>query len=198
MKNGDGLNDTERRCWRHIAMHVATTGMFPGAQTLARLLGGAVSTAGWYRQRLVDKGYLGREGYGNSTVWRILIWPDGIAEKTVAVRVDGDPRKNAVPSPDDIKTMLRLRAEQGLSPREIAAKLGCPRYRVERALGLRQPVSKPRPAQPTKRRPCMTCGSTFTSEGPHNRVCTPCKGTRAWRDGNDFSHPAAQARGARA
>ena len=26
-----------------------------------------------------------------------------------------------------------------------------------------------------KRRPCMCCGTTFTSEGPHNRLCAHCR-----------------------
>lgn len=26
-----------------------------------------------------------------------------------------------------------------------------------------------------KRRACLTCGSEFTSEGPHNRMCAPCR-----------------------
>ena len=28
-----------------------------------------------------------------------------------------------------------------------------------------------------KRRPCITCGKPFLSEGPHHRMCAPC---RAW------------------
>jgi len=26
-----------------------------------------------------------------------------------------------------------------------------------------------------KDRPCITCGRTFTSEGPHNRMCNECR-----------------------
>ena len=26
-----------------------------------------------------------------------------------------------------------------------------------------------------KMRPCLRCGSTFKSEGPHNRMCDPCR-----------------------
>jgi hypothetical protein len=25
-------------------------------------------------------------------------------------------------------------------------------------------------------RPCLCCGTTFASEGPHNRLCDPCRG----------------------
>lgn len=27
-----------------------------------------------------------------------------------------------------------------------------------------------------KTRACMCCGVSFTSEGPHNRLCNPCRG----------------------
>lgn len=26
-----------------------------------------------------------------------------------------------------------------------------------------------------KSRSCLTCGATFISEGPHNRMCSPCR-----------------------
>lgn len=26
-----------------------------------------------------------------------------------------------------------------------------------------------------RRRPCLCCGKTFLSKGPHNRLCTPCR-----------------------
>ncbi|KHQ50315.1 hypothetical protein [Mameliella alba] len=27
----------------------------------------------------------------------------------------------------------------------------------------------------SKVRPCLSCGTRFASEGPHNRLCTPCR-----------------------
>jgi hypothetical protein len=27
----------------------------------------------------------------------------------------------------------------------------------------------------SKVRPCLTCGAPFPSEGPHNRMCGPCR-----------------------
>lgn len=26
-----------------------------------------------------------------------------------------------------------------------------------------------------RQRPCLCCGQTFASEGPHNRLCDPCR-----------------------
>ncbi len=39
------------------------------------------------------------------------------------------------------------------------------------------------PSNPTKPRRCLTCGSDFPSEGPHNRICRKCKSSKLWRDG---------------
>jgi len=30
---------------------------------------------------------------------------------------------------------------------------------------------------------CLMCGSDFSSDGTHNRVCKRCKSTQAWREG---------------
>ncbi len=35
-----------------------------------------------------------------------------------------------------------------------------------------------------KTRKCLMCGSEFTSEHVGNRVCQSCKGTAAWREGD--------------
>lgn len=40
--------------------------------------------------------------------------------------------------------------------------------------------SKPGDAQ---HRRCLMCGAPFSSEGSHNRICKKCKGSQAWRDG---------------
>tara|TARA_R100000789_G_scaffold64101_1_gene60698 strand:- start:791 stop:1054 length:264 start_codon:yes stop_codon:yes gene_type:complete len=29
-------------------------------------------------------------------------------------------------------------------------------------------------------RPCLTCSKPFASEGPHNRMCTPCRNETVW------------------
>lgn len=39
--------------------------------------------------------------------------------------------------------------------------------------GGRPPRTAPPPGH--KVRPCMCCGKTFPSEGPHNRMCGPCR-----------------------
>lgn len=36
---------------------------------------------------------------------------------------------------------------------------------------------------------CLSCGNKFGSKDKKaNRVCDPCKSTRSWRNGNDFTH----------
>ena len=37
--------------------------------------------------------------------------------------------------------------------------------------------TRSRPKVATKPRDCMTCGSTFQSQGAHNRMCDPCRKT---------------------
>lgn len=72
----------------------------------------------------------------------------------------------------------------GHTQREIALALGvgvsaiCQARR--RHLGLEQKTRRPR--KPTTRRPCMTCGKRFASEGPHNRMRRDCR-----RRGDPFS-----------
>jgi len=35
---------------------------------------------------------------------------------------------------------------------------------------------------------CLKCRKPFMAEDrPGHRICTPCKGTREWKDGNDES-----------
>ena len=33
-----------------------------------------------------------------------------------------------------------------------------------------------------RRRSCLACRQGFDSDGPHERVCAPCKDTEEWRD----------------
>ena len=41
------------------------------------------------------------------------------------------------------------------------------------------PPGAPRRAARARRRPCLCCGAPFRSEGPHNRLCDPCRGEHA-------------------
>jgi tRNA(Ile2) C34 agmatinyltransferase TiaS len=41
---------------------------------------------------------------------------------------------------------------------------------------------KVEPLHPPKVRSCLRCGTRFRSEGPHNRMCKPCRG----RDASPF------------
>ena len=36
--------------------------------------------------------------------------------------------------------------------------------------------------RPARRRACLACGQGFASDGPHERICGPCKDTEEWRD----------------
>lgn len=38
-------------------------------------------------------------------------------------------------------------------------------------------------------RTCLKCQKPFDSEGPHNRVCNPCKNTASWSAGMDYQTP---------
>lgn len=36
-------------------------------------------------------------------------------------------------------------------------------------------------------RKCLCCGDQFSSHGPGNRICSPCKALDAWTSPNEFS-----------
>jgi len=36
---------------------------------------------------------------------------------------------------------------------------------------------------PARLRRCLLCGETFSSIGPHNRICKRCKSSQVWRQG---------------
>lgn len=36
-------------------------------------------------------------------------------------------------------------------------------------------------------RPCLACRAPFPSEGAHHRICDQCKGSKAWREGDEDS-----------
>lgn len=186
-KRAADLTDLQRLCWRHIALHVAKTGKFPSTKMLSFLLGRSLTNAAVLRTSLLRKGYLAKTGTNAVTAWRILIWPTGIAPREVTAPVESCPGKPGNPTPAEAERMLRLKNEGGMPVAAIARVTGYSIYRVEIALGIRRRESKPVYEAPPKRRPCMMCGCTFLSEGPHNRVCQTCKGTSRWRGGNDLS-----------
>lgn len=94
-----------------------------------------------------------------------------------------------------------LRAHPGSTAREIAAGLGVRAYNLKRRLDLMeiggQIVGEEResegggcsvrvyrlssrtagapPRRPRISRPCLCCGRSFDSEGPHNRLCPSCR-----------------------
>lgn len=46
------------------------------------------------------------------------------------------------------------------------------------------PHQRPQPqAGESGARACLKCRGSFLSEGPHNRICKPCKAGQAWREG---------------
>lgn len=77
-------------------------------------------------------------------------------------------------------TVLGYRMELGL--RRVAPRSNTRGDKVPHV------TSKPAPDVDTRaRRKCLGCGKRFMSDGPGNRVCSQCKHTSAWRDGNDYS-----------
>ena len=81
-------------------------------------------------------------------------------------------------SADDDAAILYLRRVEHLTWPQIAYMLGRAsgmavswRYRKLRA---RQELAKA-PPKVFRTRPCMRCGVNFASEGPHNRMCDPCR-----------------------
>ena len=47
--------------------------------------------------------------------------------------------------------------------------------------------------KPRRHRPCLTCGQTFLSDGPHNRMCPTCRG-RAGSLGPQWTEPSNEPR----
>ena len=64
---------------------------------------------------------------------------------------------------------LRKLLAQGVARAVIAKRLGRPESSIHTRIAHFE--LKP----PTKRRPCMCCRVEFSSEGPHNRLCTRCR-----------------------
>jgi len=89
--------------------------------------------------------------------------------------------------------------ERGLSDEEMAEVLGVHvvTIRIYRCLaGLKRSrkvaapapkvTTKPAPAKTLcKERTCLRCRHVFTSEGPWNHVCSPCKQSHAWQNGGN-------------
>ena len=94
----------------------------------------------------------------------------------------------------------------GLPWKEISRRLGKPpktlgsRYgRIRtgnsaRRLGIvktPRTISKPESKRTynAARRKCLGCGSEFNSEWEGNRLCRPCKNSRMYRSGDDYTSP---------
>lgn len=59
-------------------------------------------------------------------------------------------------------------------------------YRAVKGLRKKtETISKPAQPKNIIRRRCLSCNQDFMSEGPHNRVCQPCKSHEAWQAGVD-------------
>lgn len=86
-----------------------------------------------------------------------------------------------------VRAMMRLELSGQVASAEV--KLSRARVRTEYWV---EPSRTNRPADPVKRRakrfiPCLgTCGQSFWSEGPHNRLCARC-GHQSW---TSFTAPA--------
>ncbi len=48
--------------------------------------------------------------------------------------------------------------------------------------------AQPRRRQAAQERPCMCCGARFVSAGPHNRLCSACRGRSAGAGSFDTPH----------
>lgn len=68
-------------------------------------------------------------------------------------------------------------------------KGGAPRVKLSddgwRALGETPPAAPVVVPMVTRR--CLRCGGEFASDGPHNRICTPCKGTDDWQSASSIA-----------
>lgn len=73
-------------------------------------------------------------------------------------------------------TIKSLRAA-GNSFQAIADALGRPSGSAVRAKfeAMQRRTDRARMQAAKRRRPCMTCGTVFASEGVHNRMCDPCR-----------------------
>lgn len=66
-------------------------------------------------------------------------------------------------------TTVRELLAAGNPPCAIAKALGRSESSVYRRIETIQKRAK------SAKRPCMCCGKTFTSDGPHNRLCGACR-----------------------
>ena len=41
-------------------------------------------------------------------------------------------------------------------------------------------IERQKRKQKLTERSCLTCSKTFASEGPHNRMCSPCRNDSVW------------------
>lgn len=86
---------------------------------------------------------------------------------------------------DQIAEALRLRAAR-VSDAEIARRLDRTTLAIT-ALLYRYGAEHPAMRAPTRaRKRCLRCGRDFLSDGPCNRVCTPCKERPSWSSEQDY------------
>lgn len=64
---------------------------------------------------------------------------------------------------------IRRQIAAGKTPYSIARAMGRPESSVYRRIEVLGKSTNP------KSRPCMCCGASFNSEGPHNRLCCRCR-----------------------
>jgi hypothetical protein len=68
--------------------------------------------------------------------------------------------------------------------RMVAVMVDCEKLGTDRSpRSAAMPVQKAARAKAADgRRSCLACGQGFASDGPHERICAPCKDTEEWRD----------------
>ncbi len=85
-----------------------------------------------------------------------------------------------------------MRTEDGLKWVEIALLMGYANKDAARATAARyarfRGLGPPElPTVPTQPRECLSCGATFESQGPQNRICDNCKADPAWDTSQDLT-----------
>jgi IS30 family transposase len=78
-----------------------------------------------------------------------------------------EPTKQAGRWSSEDDANLKVMLKQGMTKRQIARVLGRPESSVHTRAEI---VNKS-----TQQRKCMCCEKSFSSEGPHNRLCTSCR-----------------------
>ncbi len=75
-----------------------------------------------------------------------------------------------------VEIATAIRAPSWTAVRDLAAELGLLAKTADGSWTTpNNPAAVTMPRHPPKRRKCITCGTDFLSEGPHHRMCTPCR-----------------------